>query len=556
MTARHPTAESAGSTDPARTADLPRTAGPSSGESGPAVEWRALNPRTLAVHCSWMAAPLASLGFTALATGGHLELAAWIRLAYITLAFAVITLIGLGRWWRTRYRVTDDSFELRTGLFTRRLRAIPLHRVRNVDLTANPVQRIFGLTVLRAGTIASTDGGRELKLEALTRPAAERLRTELLARAGTTGTEADEPVLSVGDPRWLRYAPLTFWVFGGVFAAAGTLWRVLDQAGVEPWKIGFVRHAFEEFGNSALWLTIPIVLLAIIVLGSVGSVVLSIENWWKFRLEWADTGTLRVRRGLFTTRSVSIERARLRGAVLREPLLLRFGGGATVRAIAGGLGNRDQAAKRSTVLPPAPRAEALRVCAGLLASVGTGAGTADPAGQPERRGPRTEAANPVERPVLNPHPPVAFRRRMMRCLVWVVLPGSLALLVLGLLFSPVLLYCAVAYALVTVVAGRALARDAYRNLGHGVAGKWLLIGSGTFSRDTVALDRSGVLAWTFTDNPWSRRAGVVTVVAAVAADVDGWRIRDIAADEAVGFADTAVPGILDEFLVGHPGHEG
>ncbi|MCZ0992476.1 hypothetical protein O1L44_04150 [Streptomyces noursei] len=36
---------------------------------------------------------------------------------------------------------------------------------------------------------------------------------------------------------------------------------------------------------------------------------------------------------------MTIERARLRGVVLREPLLLRAGGGALVRAVASGLGN-------------------------------------------------------------------------------------------------------------------------------------------------------------------------------------------------------------------------
>ncbi|MFD0383887.1 PH domain-containing protein [Streptomyces stramineus] len=94
---------------------------------------------------------LGSLALTALATGGRLDLRAWITLGVIAAVFAGISTAGLITWRRTRYRVTADSFELRTGLFTRRVRAIPLHRIRNVDLTANPVQRVLGLSVLRAG---------------------------------------------------------------------------------------------------------------------------------------------------------------------------------------------------------------------------------------------------------------------------------------------------------------------------------------------------------------------------------------------------------------------
>ncbi|WP_435858487.1 PH domain-containing protein [Streptomyces milbemycinicus] len=523
----------------------------------PGAGWRSLDPRTIAVHCSWMAAPLGSLALTALATGGRLGNRAWITLAVVAASFAVVTIAGLIGWSRTRYRVTADFLELRSGLFTRRQRAIPLHRVRNVDLTANPVQRLFGLVVLRAGTTGANGGRDGLTLEALTRPAAERLRAELLARAGT-GDAAAEPVLSTGDPRWLRYAPFTFWVFGGVFAVVGAVWRVLDGIGVEPWRIGPVRHAFEDFGNSVLWVTIPLALLAVAAVGGVGAVAVYAENWWGYRLEWADAGTLQVRRGLLTTRSVSIERARLRGAVLREPMLLRAAGGAAVRAVASGLGNREENRTRSAVLPPAPRAEALRVLTGMLARPGArSVSYARSASPVQPVSPTRPAHAPIgealfDRPELTRHPRAALRRRVMRGMVWVVAPVTAVLAVLGVLLTPVLLYCAGGFLLVATPVVYALARDAYRALGHGLAGGhdgYLLIRSGTFSRDTVALNRRAVLAWTFTDSPLSRRAGVTTVTAAVAAGEDGYRIPDMAAGEAAGFADAAAPGILDEFLV-------
>ncbi|MFI9238397.1 PH domain-containing protein [Streptomyces sp. NPDC053079] len=491
-------------------------------------QWRRLDPRTLLAHCAWLGAPLGSLALTALATGGRLDARAWITLAVIALVFAGITATGFLTWRRTRYRVTADSLELRTGLFTRRVRAVPLHRVRSVDLTANPVQRLLGLTVLRAGTGGGGGrGGREgeLSLEALSRSEGERLRAELLARAAGAGRGAGDPVLAVADARWLRYAPLTFWVFGGVLTVAGSAWRALDAMGVEPWRIGFLRDFFREFGNSALWVTVPLALLVVTALGVVGAVLLYTENWWRYRLEWTDATTLGVRRGLFTTRAVSLERVRLCGVALREPLLLRAGGGASVRAVAGGLGNREENRRRSVVLPPAPRAVAERVCAGVL-GVAAGPG-----------------------PALRPHPRAALRRRVMRALGFGVLPVTVALAALGWLLTPALLYCAAVWTLVAVPVALALARDAYRSLGHGVRGRHLVVRSGTFGRETVTLDRDAVLAWTFTQTPFSRRSGVATVTAAVAAGEDGYRIRDMSAQEAVGFAEFAAPGIVSEFVV-------
>ncbi|MGG2459912.1 PH domain-containing protein [Streptomyces sp. RGM 3693] len=495
-----------------------------------APEWRRLSPRTLLVHCGWLGAPLGSLALTALATGGRITGGAWLTLAAIATAFAVVTAAGLIRWARTDFRVTGESLDVRSGLLTRRLRSVPLHRIRTVDLTASPLHRLLGVTVLRAGTAGSGEGGGELSLEALPVAEGERLRAELLARAAT-GAVAEDPVLARISWRWLRYAPLTFWVVGGVFVAGGSAYRALHEMGIEPWKLGFVRRAFEEFGNGMLWLTIPAALLVVIALGTVGAVVLYVENWWSYRLEWADAGTLRVQRGLLTTRSVTIERARLRGVVLREPLLLRSGGGATVRAVAGGLGNKEENRKRSGLLPPAPRREAVRVAGGALQSP-----------FPD------EELTERQHGRLIRHPRVALRRRRMRGLLFAVLPGSALLAGLGAAFTPVLLHAAWIYAVVTTPMVLWLARDAYRNLGHGIAGRYLVTRSGTFSRDTLALRREAVAAWTFTTSPFTRRAGLVTLTAAVAAGEEGYRIPDLAEGAAPGFAAAAAPGILDEFL--------
>lgn len=490
-------------------------------------QWRRLDPRTLLVHCGWLGAPLASITLTALATGGRITIGAWISLAAIAASFAVVTAIGLVRWARTEFRVTSDTLDVRSGLLNRRLRSVPLHRIRTVDLTASPLHRVLGVTVLRAGTAGSGDGSNELSLEALTVAEADRLRTELLALADAEAA-ANDPVLARISWRWLRYAPLTFWIVGGVFVAAGSVYRVLDGIGIEAWKLGFVRRAFAEFGASALWLTIPAALLVVLALGSVGAIALYIENWWNYCLEWTDAHTLRVRRGLFTTRSVTIERARLRGVLLREPLLLRAGGGALVRAVAGGLGNREENRKRSGLLPPAPRAQALRVAGGVL------------------RAPFPGDAAPAPLAV---HPPTALRRRRVRGLVWVVLPGTAVLAGLGAAFTPVLVHCAWIYAVVSTPAVLWLARDAYRNLGHGLQDGYLVARSGTFSRDTLALQRPAIAAWTFSTSPFTRRSGLVTLTAAVAAGEDGYRVRDLAAADAPGFAAAAAPGILDEFLI-------
>ncbi|MEV6397998.1 PH domain-containing protein [Streptomyces sp. NPDC051907] len=490
-----------------------------------AAAWRRPDARTLLVHCGWLAPPLASLALTALATGGAIPVGALITLAALAVSFAVVTAVGLLSWSRTGYQVTADAFVVRSGVLSRSVRTVPLHRVRSVDLTATPLHRLLGLAVVRAGASASGEGRGEIVLNSVAAPEAHRLRAALLARA-EAGAAAHDPVLSRVDWRWLRYAPLTFWVVGGVGVVVGTVYRVLDGFGVELWRVGFVRDAFTEFGHSMLWLTVPGALLAVLALGSIGALAMYVENWWGYSATWTDERTLTVRRGLLTTRSVSIERARLRGVALREPLLLRAGGGASAAAVAGGLGDSEETRARSALLPPAPREEALRVTAGAL---------------------RT-AEHPFTAARLTPHPRAALRRRLTRGLLFAVAPATAALLALGLLLTPVLLTVAWIYALVAAATVWLLARDAYRSLGHALHGAHFLVRAGTFSRETVALERDAIIAWTFVSSPFGRRNGLLTLTAAVGAGEHGYHVRDMAADQAVAFASVAAPGILEEFL--------
>lgn len=495
------------------------------------MDWQRLDPRMIAVHASWLAAPAASFLLALLLSGGQLDLRGWLTLAGISLGFVVLVAAGIAGWAKTRYRITGEAVEVRTGVLTRKLRVVRLNRIRNVDLTASPVHRLFGVTTLRIGTAASTDEGSEVKLDALARPVARALRAELLA--GVSRTAAQDPVVATMNPRWVRYAPLTFWVFGGMVLVLGVGYRALEAIGIEPWRLPVVQKLAVEFGSSALWLTIPLLFLASTLLGVLGALALYVEGWWNYRLEWVSESLLRVRRGLLTTRSVSIERRRLFGAVLREPLLLRFGGGAAVKAVAGGLGTEEQDSERSAVLPPAPRAEAVRVVAGVL----------------------RETVAPLEDAVLTGHPGVAFRRRIIRGLLLVTLPLLVVQGILGYLLTDVLLHLAWSTALASLPLVWWFARDAYRNLGHGLAGRYLLARCGTFSRDTAVLRRADVLSWTFSDTPFSRRAKVVTLTAAVATAAGGYHLPDLAADTAAGFAEQAAPGILTEFLDREGGRE-
>jgi putative membrane protein len=93
-----------------------------------------------------------------------------------------------------------------------------------------------------------------------------------------------------------------------------------------------------------------------------------------------------------------------------------------------------------------------------------------------------------------------------------------------------------------------LALDAYRNLGHALTSRYVVTRYGAAARDTVALQRGGVIGWTVSQSFFQRRAGLVTVTATTAAGNGGYRVIDVAIGEGLALADQAVPGLLGPFL--------
>ncbi|MFC5171748.1 MULTISPECIES: PH domain-containing protein [Streptomyces] len=428
------------------------------------------------------------------------------------------------RWRRTRYRVGAERVDLHTGLLLAKRRSLARERIRSVDLTAHPLLRILGLVTVRIGTGEHTGGDSTLELDAVDRAEGERLRRELLDRAAPRASGAHrDGELATFDPRWIRYAPVSFVapMLGG--AAAGGVMQISEWAGVQGEVIDWVADRFRD--TPLVW---AIVVLAAVALaaGVVGALGLWTEMWWNYRLEREPGGTLRVRRGLFTSRSLSVEERRLRGVDLVEPLGVRLVGAARVDAITTGL-TRDEesrSADHNTLLPAAPRALADAIAAEVLRESVTPTGAQ-----------------------LTAHPRAARGRRLRRALAVALAPVLLQIL-LGLLLTPVLLWTALACAAVCVPVAVLLAVDAYRSLGHTLSGDYLVTRSGTVRRSTAALRRTGVIGWTVKQSCFQRRAGLLSLTATTAAGNGAYTAHDADASEGLAFAADAVPGLLEPFL--------
>jgi putative membrane protein len=442
---------------------------------------------------------------------------------------ALTVFVGISHVLTSRYRITSEQVEWTTGLLLRKHRAIPLDRVRTVDVTSEPKHRLFSLSAVRIGTGRHSHGqgpgGDQLVLDAVSQTEAHRLRTVLLHRKEVVTESAPPPerVIAEVDKKWLRYAPFTLSGLAVVGAVFATVWHFATQLHIDPVNVGPLRDLVEGLANTAIWLIVAVaalVLLVVVSLLSLGGYVLS---FWNFRLTREAEGTLHIRRGLITTRSVSIEEERLRGVEVKEPLPLRSAGGARLTAIAGGLRAGKGGDKGGgLLLPPAPIDKVHEVAADVLRE------NFDPATVPLTR-----------------HPRRALNRRLNRAVGGVLILAAALFGLAWIDFLPSWMWQA---ALVLVPFAALVGWDRYRNLGHAIVGRYLVSRSGSLARTTVAIRREGLTGIVVSRSFFQRRAGLITVIAPIAAGSGAYSVVDVGESAGLAMAEQAAPGLLTPFL--------
>ncbi|GAA3052746.1 PH domain-containing protein [Actinokineospora globicatena] len=482
-------------------------------------EWGRLDPRMIVVRplneLIGLLPPLAALVFF-----GNVD--TW-RVVTGASVVGLIIVYGLLSWLTTKYRITETQVELHKGVVFRQRRAIPRDRIRSVDLTAKLGHRAFGLSAVRVGTGQQerTPGEGTVTLDAVTAVEAERLRQALLRKVAHSEDESDEGVLiSQLDKRWYRYAPLTLSGFITIGIVVGFVMNLASELDFRFSEVGAFRSAFGWVSHADPVRVVPVAAVFVIVLSVLASLAGYLLQNHNYRLTRQPDGTVRVRRGLLTTRSVSIEEKRLRGAVLHEPLLLRAGKGARVTVVTTGL---NKIGGSSLLLPPAPRVEADRVAANVLAVD------------------ETPTAAPLTK-----HPARAKVRRVVRAVVPTVVVAGVLLLLAETADWPTWPWVVAAVLIpVSVVLGL----DRYRNLGHTLTNDYLVARSGSLDRTTVALLRNGIIGWKLTRTLFQRRARVFTLTAITAAGSSGYSVLDIGDKQGLDLADSAIPDLIGQFLV-------
>ena len=420
--------------------------------------------------------------------------------------------IAVLSWRRFSYRLAGSRLELRSGVFSRSVRTIPLERVRGVDVSQPFLHRLFGLARVEVEAAAGGDSSSaELSLPAVSLAEAERLREALLGMAFVEGDEPEQakPVyqatpglLALGGITSMRYLLAPAVVVGVVFDLAedlpgGLVERTTDaardQAPTDPVGIGALALA-----------GIAIVVLA----AAAGSLLVD----WNFTLTYQGEQLTAVR-GLLTRRVVSLDQERVRGLDVRDTPARRALQLVSVTAIAAGLRGRTGGTTLAPVLPAAEAAILIR--------------TIDP-------------SSPDLLARLTPHPLAARSRRLTRALA---LPLLLLVLTVALRLS-----WAIAVAVLLLLLTVPLALDRYHQLGHRFDGHRVAVREGSLRRRWSELDPQAAVAFDLRSSPGQRRAQLCTLIIHLGEGAGSRRAFDLGERQAADLLARLYPPLLRPLL--------
>lgn len=269
-------------------------------------------------------------------------------------------LLGLVSWWFTRYRIGEDSIEMRTGALFRQHRQVRYDRIQAVDVVRPLLARLCGLSEVR---VESAGGGdSHLSIAYLRAADAESVRERLLglahrAAAGPpetagppeegglgpdrrAGDRPEERLLSVPPGRIVASVLLSGEAI--FLAGIGVIAVVLALVGLAPAVTGFF----------------PVVVVA------GGRALLRLTRWWGLVIGLRG-GTLTSQRGLTDTRTSSVPIDRVQAVAIEQPWLWRRPGWWSLKVNVAGaeIGSASEAASDAVLVPVATTDEVLRLLA-------------------------------------------------------------------------------------------------------------------------------------------------------------------------------------------------
>ena len=231
---------------------------------------------------------------------------------------------------RFEYELTDDTFDIRSGVFSRREREIPYGRIQNVDISRNVLQRLLGISAVNIETAGG--GSTEAVIQYVSEFEGNRLQLDI--RRYKTGASTDPSSSAEQSDRPEPDEEVLFEIAPSELALSGILSFDPRVPGliiaVFTGSIPFVSPIVPVDAPPLVLIVVFAILLAGgIVLAWIVGAISAVVNYWGFRLTRSED-ELRYERGLLQRYSGTIPFDKIQAMTITDNPLKRRAGYATL----------------------------------------------------------------------------------------------------------------------------------------------------------------------------------------------------------------------------------
>lgn len=273
-------------------------------------------------------------------------------------AICILGAISIWQYYTFRFRIGEDSLQIRSGVLQRSLRQIPFARIHNVGLHQTLLHRIFGVAEVRLESAGGIKPEAEMRVlsfkDALALEALVRRRrgspSPALASGEAVALTQDTSDVLLTLSRWdiVRVGLISnrgMIVVGGAFAALSQLNSGLVSDAVEHWG-RTVFGMVDSYSRGHEVMGIVTLVLLFMILIRMFSVLIAVLQYAGFRLE-EHGRRLTLERGLLTRIRTSTPRRRIQSWTLREGMLHRLFGVRSLEVSTAVLDNGSHSQPRS-----------------------------------------------------------------------------------------------------------------------------------------------------------------------------------------------------------------
>ncbi len=250
-------------------------------------------------------------------------------------------------WTKYNYKITEESFDIQKGVLRKKKREIPLHRIQNVDVSSDLLQRFLGIAQVNLETAGG--GDTEARLRFVSKDESRRIQDKIKRLKNEEIEEERKEDEEVKDDREL------------IFELNPKELAVLSLFTVDNRSIAFVFFIFTLFAGSiwasmeglgasgaTIWLVL--ISLAITIIWVISSVRI-FSRYYGFKL-YKNDDVYEYEKGLIQRLSGSIPEKKIQVVVFDENPLKRIFGYSTVRLETAGYSPGTSSERGSEALIP------------------------------------------------------------------------------------------------------------------------------------------------------------------------------------------------------------